>query len=152
MMMYACSFLLILFFLPTGVEASSYSNTEYEDCLIDTAVYYQINPELIDAIIRTESNHDPLAIHINTSGSEDVGLMQINTATWMPQIRKLGYDRLSLLDPCTNILVGTWILAQEVQRFGYTWSAVGAYNAGPSINKESRRSSYARRVFENLTR
>ncbi len=148
----ACLFFSILYWLSPTVDASTYSGTEYEQCLLETAAYYQISPELIDAIIKTESNHDPLAININTSGSEDVGLMQINIATWMQQIRKLGYDRNSLLDPCTNILVGTWILAQEVQRFGYTWSAVGAYNAGPATNRELRRSSYARRVFENLTR
>jgi len=128
---------------------STITQYPYGQCIFNAANHYQINPDLIIAIIKTESNHDPKAIHINTSGSEDIGLMQINSA-WLPEIIKMGYERKSLFDACTNIIVGTWILAQEIQRFGYTWNAVGAYNAGPSQKKELRRARYAQRVFSNL--
>lgn len=128
----------------------NFHNYAYGECLVDAAEHFQINPELIDAIIKTESNHDPRAVHINTSGSEDIGLMQVNAAIWLPHIKAQGYDRNSLFDPCNNIIVGSWILAQEIQRFGYTWSAVGAYNAGPAKENISRRSSYAQRVFGHL--
>lgn len=139
--------------LPTGyADAGRISGYAYGSCLIDIANRYQVSPLLLDAIIKTESNHNHLAINVNTNGSEDVGLMQINLDTWLPAISKHGYDRNSLFDPCTNIAVGGWVLAQEVQRFGYTWEAVGAYNAGPSPDRVSRRSRYARRVFDNLNR
>ena len=121
----------------------------YKDCLLDAAKHYQISPLLIQAIITTESNSNSRATNINTSGSEDVGIMQINSE-WLPQIKSFGYDRASLFDPCINITVGTWILAQEIQRFGYNWEAVGAYNAGPSAKRKSRRISYAKRVYSNL--
>jgi len=121
----------------------------YGACLVKTAWKYHISPQLIDAIIKAESNHNPDAIHTNSSGSHDVGLMQINDQ-WLPQIESLGYDRSSLMDPCNNIQVGTWILAQEIQRFGYNWQAVGAYNAGPSKTGAYRRSRYALRVFSHL--
>ncbi len=85
----------------------------YGPCLIETAKRYQVSPLLLDAIIKTESNHNPLAININTTGTEDVGLMQINLATWLPTISKHGYDRKSLFDPCTNIAVGGWVLRAE---------------------------------------
>ncbi len=122
---------------------------DYGHCLVNTAQQYQVSPLLIDAIIKAESNHNPQAININTSGSEDVGLMQINSQ-WLPQIKPLGYDRNNLFDPCTNIQVGTWILAQEIRRFGYTWTAVAAYNAGPAKAKSQRGSRYALRVFSHL--
>jgi soluble lytic murein transglycosylase-like protein len=121
----------------------------YGNCLVKTARSFQISPVLVDAIIKAESNHNPQAININNSGSEDVGLMQINSQ-WLPQIKPLGYDRNSLFDACTNIQVGTWILAQEIQRFGYTWTAVAAYNAGPAKAKQQRGIRYAHRVFSHI--
>ncbi len=141
--------LLMTAFASRAAEPDAIQLYRYGQCLLDAAIHYQISPVLIAAIIKTESNHNPEAININISGSEDVGLMQINSE-WLPRIAKLGYDRESLFNPCINILVGTWVLAQEVRRFGYTWIAVGAYNAGPSREKESRRAAYAHRVFKNL--
>jgi soluble lytic murein transglycosylase-like protein len=147
-------FITVLCVLPSQVYAingdSEISQYSYAQCILKNARHYQINADLITAIIKTESDHQPDAININTSGSEDVGLMQINSE-WLPKIKIFGYDRNSLFDPCTNITVGTWILAQEINRFGYSWKAVGAYNAGPSKSKESRRASYANRVYNNLS-
>ena len=141
--------LLMTALSPHAAEHDEIQLYRYGKCLLDAAIHYQISPVLIAAIIKTESNHNPGAININISGSEDVGLMQINSE-WLPRIAELGYNRESLFNPCINILVGTWVLAQEVKRFGYTWTAVGAYNAGPSREKESRRVAYAHRVFKNL--
>jgi len=141
--------LLMSAFSSQAAEPEKIQPYHYGRCLLDAAIHYQVSPVLIAAIIKTESNHNPNAININASGSEDVGLMQINSE-WLPRIAKLGYDRKSLFNPCINIIVGTWVLAQEIRRFGYTWTAVGAYNAGPSRDKASRRTAYAHRVFKNL--
>ncbi len=122
----------------------------YASCIFSAAKLYQISPNLIDAIIRVESNHNPNAINVNTNGSVDIGLMQVNADFWLPHITPLGYSRDKLFEPCINTFVGTWILSQEMQRFGYTWEAVGAYNAGPSAGKDHRRLEYARRVFNLL--
>ena len=152
-MKYYCLFAPLLCLITTQTNAdqdmSGVSQYIYGDCILSAGNHYQISPDLITAIIKTESNHQPDAININTSGSEDVGLMQINSE-WLPRIQKFGYNRSRLFDPCTNITIGTWILAQEVQRFGYSWNAVGAYNAGPSKDKALRRASYANRVYNNL--
>ena len=154
-MKYLRLFMSLLGLLSTQAIASKADSDvrqySYGDCLLEAANHYQVSPDLINAIIKTESNHQIDAINVNTRGSEDVGLMQINSE-WLPRIKKLGYDRSSLFDPCTNITVGTWILAQEVQRFGYTWIAVGAYNAGPSKKQALRRERYATRVYNNLSR
>jgi soluble lytic murein transglycosylase-like protein len=118
-------------------------------CIDQTSTFYGIPAKLINAIIRTESNFDARAVNTNANGSEDVGLMQINSE-WLPRIAGLGYDRESLFNPCINIMVGGWILAQEIERFGYSWEAVGSYNAGPSIQRADRRAWYAQRVAYHL--
>jgi hypothetical protein len=44
--------------------------------------------------------------------------------------RVLGKELWSSLgDPCTNVKVGAWILSDCIRKHGYTWEAVGAYNA-----------------------
>ena len=56
--------------------------------------------------------------------------MQINSS-WFDRLASMGISETDLSDPCTNIRVGGWILAQGVQRYGYSWEAIGAYYAGP---------------------
>ncbi len=120
-----------------------------DTCVASASSHYAISSSLITAIIKTESNFDPKAINRNSSTSFDYGLMQINSE-WLPRIEPMGYTVDSLYDPCTNIMVGSWILKQEIQRFGYTWEAVGAYNAGPSDKNKIRRATYATKVYSNL--
>jgi soluble lytic murein transglycosylase-like protein len=118
-------------------------------CIDQASRLYSIPANLITAIIRIESNFDARAVNTNANGSEDVGLMQINSE-WLPRIADQGYDRESLFDPCTNVMVGGWILAQEIERFGYSWEAVGAYHAGASAQRSARRAWYAQRVANHL--
>ncbi|MDD3449620.1 MAG: lytic transglycosylase domain-containing protein, partial [Gammaproteobacteria bacterium] len=81
----------------------------------------------------------------------DIGLMQVNS-WWLPRLSGYGITEASLWDPCTNIQVGAWILAGNVARYGYTWEAVGAYNAGTGTSEttQNRRVNYARRIYEHL--
>jgi soluble lytic murein transglycosylase-like protein len=97
-------------------------------CWEKAATRYSVSPELLYAIARTESGMNPQAIGRNRNGSRDIGLMQINSA-WLPALAAHGITERDLFDPCTSIHVGAWILAGNVQRLGYTWDAVGAYNA-----------------------
>ena len=97
-------------------------------CWDDAATRYQVSSALLYAIARTESGLNPQAIGHNRNGSRDIGLMQINSA-WLPTLASHGIGERDLFEPCTNIHVGAWILAGNVSRFGYTWEAVGAYNA-----------------------
>ena len=114
-------------------------------CWKEAGTRYGVSPQLLYAIARTESGLDPQAIGRNRNGSRDIGLMQINSS-WLPALAALGIGERDLLEPCTNIQVGAWILAGNVQRLGYTWDAVGAYNA----ESPARRRAYAERVYRHV--
>ena len=96
-------------------------------CWDDAAARYQVNSTLLYAIARTESALNPQAVGHNSNGTRDIGLMQINSA-WLPVLSRFGITERDLYRPCTSIHVGAWILAGNIQRLGYTWDAVGAYN------------------------
>lgn len=114
-------------------------------CWDTAAARYGVSPSLLYAIAQTESALDPMAVGYNSDGSRDIGLMQINSA-WLPTLATRGIGEQDLLEPCTNIQVGAWILASNVQRLGYTWDAVGAYHSASPI----RRRAYATRVYRQL--
>jgi Transglycosylase SLT domain len=115
------------------------------DCLAVAATYHHVSPVLVKTIAFVESGLDPAAHHLNADGSEDLGLMQINSA-WLPVLARVGIDRKALSDACVNAFVGTWILAQNFSRLGLTWNAIGAYNA----SSPEGRLRYARRIYTQL--
>lgn len=97
------------------------------DCFATAAEKYGIARELLRAIAQVESAFDPTAVRINR-GSYDIGIMQINSR-WLPMLQRHGIGAVDLYDACTNIDVGSWILANEIARHGYTWTAVGHYHS-----------------------
>jgi soluble lytic murein transglycosylase-like protein len=115
------------------------------DCIDDAAAYHHVNSALAHAIASVESRFTPTAYNRNANGTEDIGLMQINSS-WLPTLARFGVSRASLFNACVNAYVGTWILSQNISRFGLTWNAVGAYNA----MSPSKRVRYARRVYVEL--
>jgi len=88
---------------------------------------------------------NPRAIGKNTNGTLDLGLMQINTS-WLPKLAQAGISRERLMDPCTNILVGAWVLHDAVQRHGLSWKAVGVYHSPTAW----RQRAYAAKVAGHL--
>jgi soluble lytic murein transglycosylase-like protein len=123
-----------------GVIAVS-TGMSYAFCYEEAGSRYGISPHLLYAISKGESNFNPFAVHHNTNGSYDYGLMQINSS-WEPELRKLGIPWNTLSDPCTNVMVGSWVLSQCIRDYGYTWSAVGCYNS----RTPSKRDRYAARI------
>ncbi|MEM5316045.1 lytic transglycosylase domain-containing protein [Paraburkholderia sp. JHI869] len=115
------------------------------DCLDDAATYRHISPRLVRAIAQQESGMRANAINVNANGSEDIGLMQINSS-WLPKLARFGIQREHLFNACVNAYVGTWILASNIRQFGPTWKAVGAYNATSS----SRQLVYANSIYRRL--
>lgn len=119
----------------------------YSACFEEAAAHYRVPAELLRAISRVESGGNPAAVNRNRDGSVDVGHMQINSR-WFADLARLGISNDKLWEPCTNTYVGAWILAQNIQRMGYGWNAVGAYNAA----SESRRMRYAHKVAQVMYR
>lgn len=97
--------------------------TEHFDALIQEAsVKYGVDPNLVRAVIRTESNFNPLA----TSRVGAKGLMQL-----MPKLAKeLGIA--DVFDPRENIFGGVKYLGKLLDRHdGDVSLALASFNAGP---------------------
>lgn len=126
--------IIILLSFPTFVNAF---------CFEEQEGVYGLNPYLLRSIAETESNLNTKAINKNPDGSFDIGLMQINSS-W---IRPLGLDRERLIsDPCYNVGTGARILNMCVEKYGYTWEAVGCYNA---VSK-GKRTRYSWKIYNKL--
>lgn len=118
------------------------ARADMDACVKQAARRYQVDERLIHAIIQVESSGNPSALNRNANGSEDIGPMQINSS-WLPVLGRYGIQRHHLYDPCTNVHVGAWVLAGNIVRYGYTWRAVGAYNA----RSHAKREGYVAKVW-----
>ena len=86
-----------------------------------TASQLDVEPELIDAVIRQESGYDPYAV--SHKGAK--GLMQLMPAT----ARRFGVK--DVFDPAENVQGGVKYLRQLLDRYeGDRRLALAAYNAG----------------------
>ena len=128
-----------------GITVSS-NDTANAFCYEEAGAIYGIAPRLLWTISKGESNFNPAAVNYNTNGSYDFGLMQINSS-WAPTLRKMGIPWEALADPCMNVKVGAWVLAQCVHDYGYTWAAVGCYNS----RTPSKRNRYASRIARMMS-
>lgn len=109
---------------------------------------HAIEPELLQAIADVESGQVADAINHNKNGTRDIGLMQINSSH-LSRLSAQGITEQRLLDePCLSVEVGASVLAGFVARYGYNWTAVGAYNAGNSPHRQAARLRYARKVWQ----
>jgi soluble lytic murein transglycosylase-like protein len=116
----------------------------YSFCFEEAGLMYNISPQLLWSIAKVESNFNQTAINKNNDDSYDIGVMQINSF-WKRHIPSDYWEKVKK-DPCVNVKVGAWILAQCIRDHGYSWQAVGCYNA----RSESKRVIYANKVFRVL--
>jgi soluble lytic murein transglycosylase len=91
---------------------------------------YGVDPYLVLAVIREESNYLPTAVSSSNAG----GLMQLlpSTAKWIAESKcKLRYTSELSFDPDANIRMGTWYLSYLTGLYdGDVVRAVAAYNGG----------------------
>ena len=128
--------IVALFFMATGIHAEEF-------CFDEAGVKYGINPIILRAIAKVESNFNPRAINRNRNGTYDFGVMQINSS-WA---NNLGMEQwMTLGDPCSNIKTGAKILGACMKKYGYSWEAIGCYNS----QTPDKRDRYAHLVFRQL--
>jgi soluble lytic murein transglycosylase-like protein len=133
--------------LPIALIVLCLTGTTQANCWQLAASRYHVDPLLLYAIAKVESGLNPTARNINSDGSQDIGLMQINSRH-LPALARFGITEQHLItQPCTSVMVGAWILAGFIREQGYGWHAVGAYNAGAKPDRQARRSRYALAVW-----
>lgn len=124
----------------------------YDGEIAAASARHGVDPLLVKAVIWQESRFHPDKI----GGDGERGLMQVMEPAaqdWVDALDIETFEPTDLLDPKTNIEVGTWYLAQALRH----WSAqedplpfaLGEYNAGRSRVK--RWSGGARMSAEELS-
>jgi soluble lytic murein transglycosylase len=135
-----------LFLKEKPVITRRYSTEKYDDLISDASERYGVSFPLIKAIIKAESDFDPLVV----SKKGATGLMQI-----MPQnFKPLGIK--DPFDPWQNINAGARYFKQMFDRFNGKLSlSLAAYNAGPTavdryktIPPYEETEEYVRRVLK----
>jgi soluble lytic murein transglycosylase-like protein len=128
-------------------------------CFVEAGQRYGVDPVLLQAIAKVESSGKWDAMnrnHQKHTHSVDIGLMQINSR-WLQRepLLSLGYTEAHLLNPCTNVMVGAWVLAGNFRTYGINWDAVGAYNASCTALDKAHctraRNVYAWKVYKAMT-
>lgn len=139
-----------LFFASTPTQAQELpqmppaaASSDPNACWRGAAQYHGVDVWLLYSIAWVESRMNPVAIGRNKNGSLDLGVMQINTI-WLNELARYGISKEQLLDGCTSIYVGAWIMSKNIRSYGYTWRAIGAYNSrNPAIGI-----AYAQKVYD----
>lgn len=133
----------LLSFLLVSQSASAF-------CFDEAGAYYNVDPELLEAIAKVESSLNPSAYNENKNSagkvvSRDFGLMQINSS-WFEKLSDFNVNEHNVYEPCFNVSLGAWVLSSNFASHGYNWNSVGAYNAGFSKRTENARQIYIQKV------
>lgn len=101
---------------------------KYQEVIGEQAQIYNLDPFMIAAIIQVESRWRPDA----DSRKGATGLMQLmpDTGTWVADQIDLEFEIKQLMDPDTNILLGTWYMSYLRNQFPSFVAALAAYNGG----------------------
>lgn len=123
-------------------------NVPYADLIRAAATKYDLDPQLVASVVKTESNFNPRAISVKNAQ----GLMQLMPQTSSELAVKHPFD------PAENIDAGSRYLRQLLDQFsGNLTLALAAYNAGPTRVTQAggvpafrETQNYVTRVTKNL--
>lgn len=99
---------------------------QYDEFVEQYAKEYNLNSNIIYAIIKNESNFDKDI----SSNKGAIGLMQIMQETGSEVANRINIEASNLLDAKTNIQIGTKYFSELYQKYNNTNLALAAYNAG----------------------
>ena len=106
---------------------------KYKTPVFKTAKEFGLEPALVYAIIKTESNFNSEAV----SPAGAMGLMQIipSTAKWIAGELNEEFNENNLYNPETNIKYGCFYLKYLFDKFDNIDAVICGYNAGETIVK-----------------
>jgi hypothetical protein len=99
-----------------------------ERCIPAAAQHHRIDPRLLRAVLKVESDLRPWAFGRNANGTVDMGMAQINSIH-LPELARHGIQTQHLFDPCVASYVAAWLLRKNIDRHGLTWRGVAAYHS-----------------------
>ena len=123
---------LVIYFAFLGTTAILKNKVfpmEYSTYVQEYSAEYNLSPNLVYAVIKTESDFNPDA----ESDVGAMGLMQITNSTgaWIAeQIGVKNYTSSMLKNPQTSIEFGCWYLEDLYQQYSNWDLVIAAYNAG----------------------
>lgn len=115
-------------------------------CLERSASDYEINPMVLLAMLKVESNAAVGAIRKNTNGTYDLGPAQFNTGSWAARLEKeYGISRQAIMnDMCQAIRAMAYVVRVEIDRVGGDlWRGIGNYHS----RTPAKHRAYVQRVF-----
>lgn len=120
--------------LPAALMRAWFYPVYYAEAIELASNTYQINQNLICAMIKCESNWETDAK--SAAGAEGLMQMMPDTARDLAErgfINSSIWSSNNLFDPKTNIMYGCCYLAQLLKQTNSEDEAIAAYNAGPSV-------------------
>ena len=133
----------------TPVKAETYDLSENENFINSVSESYNLDPNLVKAVIKTESSCNTEAL----SNAGCVGLMQISPKWHEDRCTKLGLTVDDLYDGNSNILVGCDYLSELINTYQDIPFALMVYNEGYThalkTYQEIGISDYANKVLSN---
>ena len=114
-------------------------------CVSAAAQYHGVNPWVLRAILKVESDFNPRAVNRNANGSVDVGMAQINSIHFA-ELGRWGIAPANLMDGCVATYVAAWHLARQVRRYGNSWFGIASYHS----TSPCQNTRYARLVWNAL--
>jgi soluble lytic murein transglycosylase-like protein len=87
---------------------------------------YSISPKILWAIMKVESEYKK-TIHVNSDGSFDIGVMQINSL-WIKSLANKGF-KMDILNNKDNVNIASYILKENINKGYSLWQSVGLYHS-----------------------
>lgn len=119
----------------TGNTPNLVGNPDFKNFISLTSKEHGVDPKIIHAIIKQESDWNCKDVSYNKNGTRDMGLMQLNSAYHDYYIKKFWKpeETFDPMDPEDNVTMGIKYFAHLLKYYkGNTDLAIKAYNAGPT--------------------
>lgn len=137
---------MILPLIAMGMGSLTLPQQSVAQMVVSSAIAQGVPPALALGVAAHESGFDPNATHLNTNGTTDFGVMQLNSTT----VQTLGVA--NPLDPQENIDAGVGLLAKYLQQYGGNeQDALLAYASGPGAVTSGTINSTAAGFISSVT-